>query len=169
MTLFEVHLNNHGTHTGLSSYSRHISVISYAWTCYICSCARVFSCGFLIAVFLSQLHFYTFFTLSIPDSPICNPLCIIWMWIMDEWTPPLTDTWSCTGPNCKKHKSTCVYKINSVKPTRCSWCYAYRRTFSSTIKRKLTATKQDEQPPTQITNTTTKATGHKCRNDAQVT
>ena len=127
-----------------------------------------------------MLYFYhnyiptQFFTLSISDSPICNPLCIIWVWIkkmnewMNEWTPPLTATWSCTGPNRMKHKTTYIYKIKSVTTTRSSWCYAYRTTFSSTIKRKLTATKQDGWSTININLPTAKCTGHKLRNDAQI-
>ena len=164
MDLYEGNLNSHGTDTGLSSYSRHISVISYAWTCYICSCARVFSCGFLIAVFLSQLHFYTiFYAFYIPQSYM-QP-SVYHLSVNNEWMNTASYRhMELYRSQVNETKATCIYKIKSVTTT----CYAYRRTLSSTIKRKLTATKQAGWPATQITNTITKATGHKCGNDAQV-
>ena len=105
------------------------------------------------------------FTLSVFHSPICNTLCSICMWIKNElMNTAFYRHMELYRSQVNETKATCIYKIKSVTTT----CYAYRRTLSSTIKRKLTATKQAGWPATQITNTITKATGHKCGNDAQV-
>ena len=36
--------------------------------------------------------------------------------------------------NCKKHISTCIYKMKSITTKRCSLCYTYKRNCSSTKK-----------------------------------
>jgi hypothetical protein len=105
------------------------------------------------SIFITTIFINNFFTLAISHSPIWKPLWIIWMW-MNEGMNTASYRQSCTGPNCMKHKTTYIYKIQPVT-TRCSWCYAYKRTFSSTTKLKLTATKQDGRT---TTNTRCKTT-----------
>jgi hypothetical protein len=126
-------------------------------------------CIFITTIFLNI--FYAFYIPQCHMEPSMDNLNVNKEW-MNEWMN--TATQSCTSRNCMKHKTTCIYKIKPVTTARCSWCYAYKRTFSSTTKWKLTATKQDGWPKinTRCKNTTTfqlpNPTGHTWQNYAQV-